>query len=91
MNTDIKILKENHAGALILKDGTTINYGVIRIEGDNLIYYTGKGLRELWSPNLSFEERERVKIYREEKNIQKLIELNYVAITPLSEIERVLF
>ncbi len=42
----IKYLKINHKGMMVLKDGRTINYGLIRKEESNLIIFTLKGLDE---------------------------------------------
>jgi|GEM_PF-4062758 hypothetical protein len=41
-------LTPNQAGTMKLKDGSTANYGSIRIENDRFVHYTGKGLRELF-------------------------------------------
>jgi hypothetical protein len=85
----------NHAGVLLLKNGLTANYGVIRKENDSLIYFTGKGLREIWAPDISSDHArnkafELKKIY-ETNGIESLIASNHIAIIPLVEIERVLF
>lgn len=45
-----KKVKEGHAGVMTLNDGTQMNYGVIRITQNlsKMIFYTGKGLREMF-------------------------------------------
>jgi hypothetical protein len=48
-------IKENHAGVMTLNDGTKVNYGTIRANQNmsKLIYYTGKGLREIFATLLT--------------------------------------
>lgn len=90
-----ELLKINHAGALILINGKTINYGVIRIDDNKLIYYTGKGLRELWNPNMTDTEEKRAKeliqINESAGGEEKLIASGHIAVTPLDQIDRVIF
>ena len=83
-------LTENHAGALVLRTGQTVNYGVIRIEGDDLICYTGKGLREIWplAPNVS--EQNHAESLRM-KNEEALMHSGYIARIPLKDIDSILF
>ena len=52
-------VNEGHAGVMTLKDGTTMNYGVIRITQNlsKMIFYTGKGLREMFKPEMTEEEK----------------------------------
>ncbi len=91
----IELLRFNHAGAMVLKTGQTVNYGVIRIEEDKLIYYTGKGLREIWKPDLSGEEKvkseELQRIANSDGGEEQLIASEHIATTPLNQIERVIF
>ncbi len=51
--------KEGHAGVMTLKDGTNMNYGTIRVARNmsKVIFYTGKGLREMFKPDMSEEEK----------------------------------
>lgn len=85
------LLKPNHAGVILLKNGKTINYGVIRIENENLIHYTGKGLRDLWSPGRTEAELKAAQDLLALDDESKLRELDYLDSTPISEIERVLY
>jgi hypothetical protein len=87
----LELLKKNHAGTMILKDGSTINYGVISIiDNKNLLYYTGKGLREIWSPNLSEEEKVVAEKFKGmDKDDLKIS--GHVALISLDQIERVIF
>jgi hypothetical protein len=91
----IELLRFNHAGAMQLKDGRTVNYGVIRINDQEIVYYTGKGIREMWKPNMTEKEKERAeelkKIGEEEGGELKLINSEHITVTPLDEIARVLF
>ena len=52
-------VKEGHAGVMTLKDGTKMNYGTIRVTQNlsKMIFYTGKGLREMFKPVMIEEER----------------------------------
>jgi hypothetical protein len=91
----IELLRFNHAGVMQLKDGRIVNYGVIRINDKEVVYYTGKGLREMWKPNMNDVEKKLaeklIKIGEEEYGEQKLIKSEYIAVTPLDQIERVIF
>lgn len=91
----LELLRFNHAGAMQLKDGKTVNYGVIRVTDNEVVYYTGKGLREMWKPNMNEEEKKRAeelkKICEEENGEQKLIDSEHIAVTKLDDIARVMF
>lgn len=91
----IEFLRPNHAGALQFKNGNTANYGVIELDGNQLTYFTGKGLREIWKPKMNEEERNIAmrlrEIYNKENGIDLLMETGHVAKTPLDEIDQVLF
>ena len=52
-------VNEGHAGVMTLKDGTQMNYGVIRVTRNlsKMIFYTGKGMRELFKPDMTEEEK----------------------------------
>lgn len=56
----------------ILRTGEKINVGWIRFDGDYVVYYTGKGLREIWKPNMTAEEQERANMLKK-KNESELI------------------
>ncbi len=86
INPDIvSKLKFNDTPILTLSDGSRINAGTIRIEDNHLVHYTGKGLREIWKPNMTEEE---IKIAAELKKMSEeyLAENNYIAWTPLDTI-----
>jgi len=91
----IELLRVNHAGAMQLKDGKAVNYGVIRIDEEELVYYTGKGLSEMWKPNMNEEEKiiaEKLRRIGEAENgEQNLKASGHIAVTPLDQIERVIF
>lgn len=90
-----ELLQFNHAGAMQLKDGRTVNYGVIRLTDNEVIYYTGKGLREIWKPNMTDEEKklsdQLKKIGESENGEKELMDSEHIAITKFDDIERVLF
>lgn len=52
-------VNEGHAGLMTLNDGTQMNYGVIRITQNmsKMIYCTGIGLREIFKPDMTVEEK----------------------------------
>jgi len=89
------LLRFNHAGTMQLKDSGIINYGVIRLTEIEVVYYTGLGLREMWKPSMTEEERIRAeelkKIMNESDGEQKLIKSGHIAITLLENILRVIF
>lgn len=85
-----ELLRPNHAGALVLDDGSTINYGVIEIVAGRMRYYTGKGLREIWSPRMTEEQKAAAELLKT-KTIEELMAEEYAAELPLERIQRVLF
>lgn len=91
----IELLRFNHAGAMQLKNGRTVNYGVIRTTDKEVVYYTGKGLREMWKPTMTVKEKELAEqlkqIGEQDGGEQKLIASEHIAVTPLDEIYRVIF
>ncbi|HMH31604.1 MAG TPA: hypothetical protein VK543_01170 [Puia sp.] len=91
----LELLQFNHAGAMQLKNGSTVNYGVIRINDKEVVYYTGKGLREMWRPNMNAQEKivsEKLrKIGELTDGEQELITSGHIAVTPLEQIIRVVF
>ncbi len=90
----LELLAFNHTGEMELKDGRIVNYGVIRRTEDVVAYYTGKGLREMWKPDMTEAEKTRadeLKKIGEEKGEQELIRLGYIEITKLDDIARVIF
>lgn len=90
-----ELLRFNHAGAMQLKDGRTVNYGVIRLTDTEVVYYTGKGLREMWKPNMTEEEKkiaeELKRIGEEPDGEEKLIRSEHIAVTKFVDISRVMF
>lgn len=43
----------------VLNSGEKINVGWIRIEGDEVVFYTGQGLYNIWRPNMTKDEQEK--------------------------------
>ena len=81
-------VNEGHAGVMTLKDGTQINYGVIRVTRNlnKMIFYTGKGLRELFKPDMT--EEEKIKASELKKLDEKtLMKLGYVSEMQLLNIQ----
>ncbi|MBE7443307.1 MAG: hypothetical protein HS119_12745 [Flavobacteriales bacterium] len=81
-------IKENHAGVMTLNDGTKQNYGAIRVTQNmrKLIYYTGKGLREMFKPDMTEDEKHKAEELKQldEKTLMKS---GHVAKILLSEIK----
>jgi hypothetical protein len=80
-------VREGHAGVMVLKDGTKMNYGVIRVTRNmsKMVYYTGKGLREMFKPDMNEEEKSRA---TELKKLDEktLMWLGYIAEIPFENI-----
>lgn len=68
---------------MTLSDLSRINTGTIRVEDNHLVHYTGKGLIEIWKPNMKKDE---VKIATElkTKDEEYLIKNNYITRTPFN-------
>ena len=69
-------INEGHVGVMTLKNGTQMNYGVIRVTQDlsKMIFYTGNGLRELFKPEMTEEEKAKATKLKklDKKNLMKL-------------------
>ena len=52
-------LNEGRAGVMTLKDGTQMNYGVIRVtqNSSKIIFYAEKGLRVMFKLDMTDEEK----------------------------------
>ena len=93
----IELLRFNHAGVMALTDGSTMNYGVIELneQKGTLTFFTGKGLREMWNPNMSTEEKnkaaELIKIYDNGKGIEQLKTTGHIEEISLSRILQILY
>lgn len=82
-------INENHAGVMTLKDGSNVNYGVIRVSENlgKMVYYTGKGLREMFKPDMSEEEKQRAAELKKLSE-NELMKQGFVAEIALSEIHQ---
>lgn len=93
-SSGIQDLKPGKAGSMELSDGTTANFGVIRVKQDGFVHYTGQGLRVMWKPNMSEEEQavaDKLKaLLKEPDGEQRLMALGHIARTPLESILRIL-
>jgi hypothetical protein len=80
--------KKGHAGVMTLKNGTQINYGVIRMTQNmsKIIFYTGMGLRELFKPDMSEEEKKNAE-HLKKLNEKTLIKLGYIDEMLISNIQ----
>jgi hypothetical protein len=90
----IKDLKPGHAGNMEFSDRTTANYGVIRLERDALVHYSGQGLRFIHKPDMNEEEQAEARklkaLLKEPDGEQQLIALGHIAMTPWRHIARIL-
>ncbi len=52
-------INEGHADVMTLKEGTKMNCGIIRVTQNlsKMIFYTGKGLREMFKPDMTEDEK----------------------------------
>ena len=73
----------NYAGVLQLKNGSKVNFGSIRAEGENFVHYTGKGLQEMFTQNGREADLSRSLKKLDE---QSLIKSGHIVITPISDI-----
>ena len=87
-------LKPGHAGSMELTDGTAANYGVIRLERDALVHYTGQGLRVMYKQEMNEEEQAEAKrlkaILNEPVGEQRLMAMGHIARTPFTRMARFL-
>jgi len=86
-------LIENNALTVEVNTGNIqtdiINMGVIRIESNfDVVYYTGKGLREIWNPKMSDEQKE-IAVQLKKKSEDYLIENEYIGKTNFDNIIKV--
>jgi len=52
------------AKVAVLSNGDRMNVGWIRIEGDEVVFYTGKGLYNIWRPNMSSTDQKKAEEYK---------------------------
>lgn len=81
-------IKENHVGVMTLNDQTKVNYRTIRVTQNmsKLIYYTGKGLREIFKFDMTEDEKHKAEKLKKPDE-KMLMKLGYIAEIPLSEIK----
>lgn len=80
------LYSENHAGVLQLYDGRRMNYGSIRVENGNAVFYTGMGLREIWTDHKEQADIEKAKALKQ-KTEAELIESGHIKVLPISQIQ----
>lgn len=82
-------LKPNMAGVMLLINGHRANYGVIEVRNEHLLFFTGKGLREIFKPSTPFEEKAQaaLKVLADAKQWDDLKRSGHVEEIPLSRIE----
>lgn len=81
-------LKINDTPTLTLAGGVQINVGIIRIQADELIYYTTLGLSTIWKPNMTNSELETAEKLRELPE-GELMNKGYINSLTLSEIKSI--
>jgi hypothetical protein len=76
------------ARVAILTDGKKINVGWIRIEGEEVVYYTGQGLYNIWRPNMTKDEQIKAEGYKKLKE-PELKQLGYLDKRRISEFKSI--
>ena len=73
-------VNEGHAGVMTLKVGTQMNFGFIRVTRNlsKIIFYTSKGLRGLFKPDMAEEEKTKATELKK-LNENTLMKLGYVS------------
>ncbi len=81
-------INEGHASIMTLKDGTQMNCGVIRVTQNlsKMIFYTGKGLRDMFKPDMTEEEKAKA-IELKKLNEKTLMKSGYVSEMPFANIQ----
>ena len=80
---------DGQARVAVLNNNDKINVGWIRVEGDEVIYYTGQGLREMWKPNMTAEEQKTAQELRL-KSETELMNLGYIDKKKIEEFKDIL-
>ena len=81
----LDLLQIHHSGCMLLTtESESIDYDVISLDDNKVTYYTGKGIQEM---NESPERASEFKKF----SMEELISKGYVEITPISQIERIIF
>jgi len=62
------------ARVAVLQDGERINVGWFKIDGEDVVYYTGRGLYDIWRPSMTKEEQMNAEHYKKltEAELEKL-------------------
>lgn len=81
--------KPGHAGVMTLINGERVNYGAIAERNGNLLYYTGKGLREIHpnTPEALAKVSPELKAKADAEAWDDLKLSGHVAEIPLSQIQ----
>ena len=78
-------INEGHAGIMTLKNGTQMNYCVIRVTQNlsKMIFYTEKGLKEMFKHDMTEEEKiKAIELKKlDEKTLIKLRHISEMAFT----------
>ena len=76
--------RKGTAGVMTLKNGDSCNYGADGTENGLFCYYTGQGLREIFSQKT--EDQRKIASDLQKKGKEELIASGHYARTPLSDI-----
>lgn len=81
-------LKPNTAGVMVLVNGHRVNYGVIEVRNEHLLFFTGKGLREIFKPSTHEEAKAApaLKVKVDAKSWDELKRSGHVDEVPLARI-----
>lgn len=72
----------------VLYNGDKINVGWIRIEGEDVVYYTGQGLYNIWRPNMTQDEKIKADYYKKLTELE-LKQLGYLERRRISEFKSI--
>jgi hypothetical protein len=73
----------------VLRDGSRINAGWIKVEKGKVTFYTGKALRELWRPGLT-PDQQRIADEIKKWSIDELIANGYMEVRPVSDFREII-
>lgn len=80
---------EGQANIAVLKNGEKISVGWVSKEGEEVLYYTGKGLREIFKPNMTPEEKAKSQLLQK-LGEEALINDGYMERRKISDFIRIL-
>lgn len=87
----LDMLRSNHAGDLITRDGKMLYYGVIELRQNDFVFLTFEGMSNPDSIGLTFPPTNQTKIEALKSHIQILVNNGIAQVLRYEQIERVHF